>query len=261
MRYVRLWRRFVAMALVREVEYRASFLVSVLEGVAQLGLAVLTLVFLYSYTDGIGGWTAEEALMLVGVYRVADGLLALQVAPNMLRVSGYIQRGEMDFILLRPVSSRFLVSLRWLQLPEAVNVFIGLGLAFVAGERAGVDWSLAGVLAALALGACGLVIAYCLWFGSVTLAFWIVSVDPIGELFYTVWETARYPVTFFRGPVRATLTFLLPVAFATTFPTEALIGELDARLVAVGVVLAAVALLGTQLFWRVGVRRYSSASS
>jgi ABC-2 type transport system permease protein len=84
-RYLRLWRRFVIMAFVREAEYRVNFAVSVLEGIAQLALALLTFALLYRYTDTVAGWSADEALMLVGVYRAMDGLLALQVAPNMIR--------------------------------------------------------------------------------------------------------------------------------------------------------------------------------
>lgn len=260
-RYLRLWRRFVIMAFVREAEYRVNFAVSVLEGIAQLALALLTFALLYRYTDTVAGWSADEALMLVGVYRAMDGLLALQVAPNMIRAANYVSRGELDFILLRPVSSRFVVSLRWLQLPEAVNVLIGLALAWWAGERAGVEWSLAGILSAAAFAACGLVLLYCLWFLSVTFTFWLVRTASISYLFYDAWQTARYPVSFFKGAVRAILTFAIPVAFATTFPTEALLGRADGRLLLAGLLLTAAALAGTQRFWDYAVRHYSSASS
>ena len=261
LRYLRIWRRFIIMAFVREAEYRANFVVSVLEGFAQLGLAVLTFALVYSYTDEVAGWSAAEALMLVGIYRAMDGLLALQIAPNMTRVSEYVNEGELDFILLRPVSSRFLVSLRWLHLPEAANVVIGLALAIYAGQRAGVDWTLTGVLFAAALALCGLVLLYCVWFFSVTFAFWLVQVDPLGYLFYDAWQTARYPVSYFKGPVRVLLTFAFPVAFATTFPTQALLGDVEPRLLLTGVALAVLALLGTHLFWNYAVRHYSSASS
>ena len=249
------------MAWVREAEYRANLLVGVLEGLAQLGLAVLAFLLLYSFTDEVAGWSRAEALMLVGVYRVVDGVLALQVAPNMLAIGGYVRRGEMDFMLLRPVDTQFLVSLRWLQPPEAMNILIGVVLAAYAGERAGVEWSAGGVLAAALFALCGVVLLYCVWFFTVTFSFWLVQVDALELLFYTGWETARYPVGYFRGLVRALLTFAFPVAFATTFPTQALLGELDPRLLLAGVVLAALALMGTHRFWGYAVRHYSSASS
>jgi ABC-2 type transport system permease protein len=51
------------------------------------------------------------------------------------------------------------------------------------------------------------------------------------------------------------------VAFATTFPAQALLGTVDLRLLIVGIALATVALILTHLFWRYAVRYYSSASS
>ena len=136
--YLRLWRRFVVMAFVREAEYRVNFFVGVVEGAVQLGLAVLVFVILYRFTDTIAGWSRAEVLMLVGVYRMVEGLINMQIAPNLQAIWGYIRTGELDFILLRPVPSQFLVSLRRLSLPEAVNALSGLGLTIYAGNLAGV---------------------------------------------------------------------------------------------------------------------------
>jgi len=55
--------------------------------------------------------------------------------------------------------------------------------------------------------------------------------------------------------------FGFPVAFATTFPAQALLGTLQAAWLPVGAVMALLALWGTQRFWAHAVRHYSSASS
>ncbi|HEU5100834.1 MAG TPA: ABC-2 family transporter protein, partial [Roseiflexaceae bacterium] len=236
-RYLRLWRQFAITAFIREAEYRMNFVIGVGEGVAQLALAVLSFWLLFRFTDQVAGWTQAEVLMLVGVYRIADGLISVQIAPNMRAITGYIRRGEMDFILLRPVSSQFLVSLRTLDLPEAANVLIGLLLVIYAGGAAGVRWSPMNVLAAGTFGLIGLALLYTLWFVLMTFSFWLVQVDNLDTFFYSLFETARYPVVFFKGLLRALLTFVLPVAFATTFPAEALRGKADLRLLPVGVAL------------------------
>jgi ABC-2 type transport system permease protein len=260
-RYLRLWRQFVITAFMREAEYRMNFVIGVGEGLAQLALAVISFLLLYRFTDQVAGWTQAEVLMLVGIYRIVDGLINMQIAPNMEAISGYIRRGEMDFILLRPVSSQFLVSLRLLALPESVNVLIGVLLLLYASGAAGVRWSAAGVVAAGAFLLSGLLLLYALWLFLVTFAFWLVQIDNLDNFFYSLFETARYPVVFFKGLLRTLLTFVFPVAFATTFPAAALRGQADLRLLPVGFALAAAALLGTHLFWNYAVRHYSSASS
>src|SRR4051812_9993070 len=144
MYYLRLWCQFAVNAFVREAEYRANFVIGLVEGLIQLALAVLTFGLLYQFTDQVAGWTQAQILMLVGMYRAVDGVFSLLLAPNLLRISGYIRQGDMDFILLRPVSSQFYVSLRVLSLPEVPNIFIGLGLVIYAGAQAGVQWSAGG---------------------------------------------------------------------------------------------------------------------
>ena len=261
LRYLRLWHRFVVLALVREAEYRLNFLLGVAGGLVQAALALVTFALLYRFADQVGGWSLPQAFLLVGIYRIVDGLISLQLAPNLRAITGYIRDGEMDLHLLRPVSSQFLVSLRLLDLPETVNVLVGVGLTLYAGQVAGVRWSVVGVAEAAVLGLCGLVVLYALWLCTVTLAFWLVQVDTLDTLFCSLFEAARFPVSYFRGGLRAVLTFVVPLAFATTFPAEALLGTFDHRLLPIGIALAALSLLGTHLFWNYALRHYSSASS
>lgn len=258
--YLRLWRQFIIAALVRETEYRVSFLLSLLEGLAQLVLAVLGLGILYSFTDTVAGWSQPEVLMLTGVYRMVDALIAMQLAPNMNAIAGYIRRGELDFLLLRPVPQQFLVSVRRLQLSEGLNVFVGLMLLVYAGNLARVQWSVVACATAALFGLCGLILLYAVWFCAVTCSFWLQA-SPVYELFYGLIETARYPVSFFKGWIRALLTFAFPVAFVTTFPTQALTGQSNLQLLLQGLVLASISLVATHLFWDYAVRHYASASS
>ncbi len=60
---------------------------------------------------------------------------------------------------------------------------------------------------------------------------------------------------------RALLTFVVPVAFATTFPAQALLGTAAHRLLLAGIALAAFSLVGSHGFWSYAVRQYASASS
>jgi ABC-2 type transport system permease protein len=258
--YLRLWRRFVAMALVREAEYRVNFAVSVLVGAISLAVAVLTYGILYGYTEDIAGWSRAEVLMVLGCFRVVESLIELLVARNMWTIGDSIRQGDMDYVLMRPVSSQFLASLRVVNPPQAVNTLIGLGLVVYAGSMAGVEWEVSRVAAAVVFGLCGLVLLYSVWCFAVTFAFWFQS-GPLESVLFWMIDTGRYPVTFFPRWIRLFLTFVFPVAFASTFPAQALGGEIDPRLLVGGVAMAGLALLGTNRFWNYGVRRYSSASS
>jgi ABC-2 type transport system permease protein len=104
-------------------------------------------------------------------------------------------------------------------------------------------------------------IVYSLWLVMSSFAFWFVKIDNITELFYAFYEAGRYPVTIYRGLVRALLTFVIPIAFVTTFPVSALLGRLDQNTAWIGVVFAVVLIVVSNRFWNFAIRHYSSASS
>jgi ABC-2 type transport system permease protein len=109
--------------------------------------------------------------------------------------------------------------------------------------------------------ALGTVMLYCFWLMLTSVAFWVVRVDEMVNLFEGVYAAGRWPVTIYPGWLRYTLTFLIPVAFAVTIPAEALTGRLT-----IGTLLGAVALTGllvvlARLVWRLGMKNYSGASA
>ena len=74
-------------------------------------------------------------------------------------------------------------------------------------------------------------------------------------------ETGRFPINFYRGWIRAALTVIVPVAFMTTFPAQALLGRLEWWLAIVAVGLAAILFVLASAFWRFALRYYTGASS
>ena len=111
------------------------------------------------------------------------------------------------------------------------------------------------------LAACGLVLLATVWSAMSFLAFWLQSVNPIGAIYLNLVEAGRYPLVFFPAVVRTFLTFAFPVAFATTFPVQALAGDLGWAPVAGGIALSVVAMTLVRMLWRRGLRSYASASS
>lgn len=260
-RHWRYWRRCLTQAVVRETHYRVHFLATVGVGLAQLVLALVPILLLFGYTDTVNGWSGAEVVALVGLYQTVVGLMSTFVAPNMARMTRYVAEGELDQVLLRPVSAQFSVTLRWIQPAELANVVTGLLVLAGGLYRAGVTPDAAGVAQAVVLFGCGLVLLTCVWSALVYLAFWLTSVQPIAMLMYDLLRTGQYPVSFFPAAVRAFLTFALPVGFATTFPMQALAGVGSWSRVTVGLALAVAAVVLLRVYWRFALRRYSSASS
>ncbi|HET7769915.1 MAG TPA: ABC-2 family transporter protein [Chloroflexota bacterium] len=259
MKYARLFQRFFALAIMREAEYRTNFVLGVIDSVAQVALVLATYALFYRFADEIAGWTADEALLLLGVYWVFDGVWSAFFGSTLRLLGTRIEDGSLDSTLLRPASTQFLVSCTVIEFWKLSKVLVGAGLIWIAGERVGVAWSATAMLGAAAFGACGLALVYALRFTIATGTFWAPRIGELYSLFEGLYGAARYPVAYFERPFRDVLTYAVPVAFATTFPAQALLGEADWRLLPLGVALAGAALFASSWFWSFALRRYTSA--
>ena len=166
----------------------------------------------------------------------------------------------MDFMLLKPLSSQFLVSFRYFNIWRAPDAIVGsalLGYGMIADRRAG-----AGEHPPRGRHAAGRrVTTYAIWCMLTTTAFWWVRVNNMMELFNAFFVAGRFPITAFPTWVRVILTFIVPIAFITTVPASAAVGRLDWPMALGSLAIAAGFLLLSHLFWRWAVANYTSASS
>jgi ABC-2 type transport system permease protein len=93
------------------------------------------------------------------------------------------------------------------------------------------------------------------------LAFWFVRMDNALIVFPSFWEAGRWPVDVYPGWLRGILTFLVPVAFATTVPAEALTGQVQPTTFLAALVAAVGLLVVSRLVRLRGLRRYAGASA
>ena len=92
-------------------------------------------------------------------------------------------------------------------------------------------------------------------------SFWITQSLAINELFNSFFETGRFPAAAYPRWLRGVLTFVVPIILVTTVPAQALLGRAGLVLLLVAMLMAAVLLSVSILFWRYALRHYSSASS
>ena len=140
-------------------------------------------------------------------------------------------------------------------------MLMGTGVLVAALVRLGQSVGLGEAAAFIGMLVAGGVIVYSFWLILASLSFWLVRVENLLEIFQSVYQAGRWPISLYPGWLRFGLTFIIPVAFATTVPAEALTGRLGGTtlLGAVGVAILLFAV--ARLVWRLGLRRYSGASA
>ncbi len=261
MRYLRLLGAFYKYSLLGELEYRVELLANIVMSVFWLAWAVVGVTVFFMYADKMGDWSYPEVLMVVALFTLFNGLMEAFLRPNIGSVIDQIRDGTFDFVRLKPVNVQFLASFRNIVVWHLVDVVIGIGLIAYALAQLHDVPSPAQIALFVLMLLTAMCIVYALWLTIASMAFWFVRLDNITELFDGFYEAGRYPVTIYRGVVRAFLTFVVPVAFVTTFPASALLGRLDQATVLIGVTFGLLSLILASRFWRFALRHYSSASS
>ncbi len=259
-RYLRLVRIFVLTSISAQLEYRVNFVINLVTSVATAGGAVFGLVVLYGDGQPLGGWSYREALIVVGLYTLVQGYIGSFLAPNLNAIGEAIRTGTMDFNLLKPIDAQFLVSARNINLFRLTDMFVGLGL--IVWSVVGIAKSTAaGIAVSLVLLVAALAIVYAIWFMLTTTAFWFVKVANLTDMFNGLFRAGQIPITAYGGWVRALFTFVVPIAFITTVPAEALLGRASLASAFGALLSACILLIVSRLFWQFAIRSYTSASS
>ena len=260
-RHLRSLGRFWSTSLAAEMEYQANLLVELLAVAGNLAGSLFTLSLFYGHGQQLGGWSWDQALVVLGLYTLLDGFAGTLLRPNLGNLVKQVQSGSLDFVLLKPIDSQFGLSLRSFSPWGLPEMAVGLGLALVGAARAGARVNAATVSTAVLMLACGLAILYSLWFVLAATSIWFVKVWNATEVLRSALAAGRYPVSAYPPALRLVFTVVLPVAFLTTVPAQAILGLAEPRWVLASVVMAVLALATSRTFWRFALRHYTSASS
>jgi ABC-2 type transport system permease protein len=261
MTYVRLLWIHLRLGILNELQYRTNLGVQLIQSFVGLATSLLGLGVIFSKTDNLAGWGPAELLAIVGVYSLVSGLTQLVVRPSLARFMEDVRLGTLDFTLTKPVDAQMLVSMRQIEIWKLIDVLVGVVVLVVAMTQLGSTIGIAEAVAFLVALVAGVTIIYSFLLILATFAFWFVRLDNILNIFQSMYEAGRWPISVYPPWLRWMLTFLVPVGFAITVPAEGLVGR-STPTTLIGAILLAIALpLIARWFWRFGIRHYSGASA
>ena len=245
----------------QELAYRVDTLVNLLTSLMWLGWELIGLSIIFSNTNSIGGWRAGDVIALLGVFRLVNTFMQMVVWPNTEKFNRGIREGSLDYTFLQPFNSQFMVSFSRIVIWNIWNLAIGIGLIVVGMSMTSSTATLGNVATFLLLTFSGGVVIYSLWVVLIALTFWFTKFDNNVTLMQAMMDTGRFPATVYPVWLRVIVTFIVPIALATTVPMQALRGELEWWHIALALATGVVAFLLSRALWKAGVRRYSGASS
>lgn len=258
-KYLQVLRQFWSAAIGAEMEYRANFVLASLSSVGNLVGSLFSLLLFYRNGYTFSGWSWAQALIVVGIFTLLQGVSATFLVPNLNRIVRHVQEGTLDFVLLKPISSQFWLSTYTLSPWGMPDLLFGLILIGYAGQQLHLPWT--AYLVSLIPLSFGVLSLYSLWFMLGATSIWFVKIYNVTEVLRGLVEAGRFPMAAYPASYRFFFTFVIPVAFLTTAPAEVMLGRSQAGWL-VGSGLLAVALFyASHRFWQFALRFYTSASS
>jgi ABC-2 type transport system permease protein len=256
--YAALWKNSV----VREMQFKTNFVLWIVVELLWFALQLTFIGVIYSHTDHIGDWTQWQVVLLIGTSNFIQQLFTAFFLSNLVHLSELIRTGRLDFMLLLPINTRFIISLRQVDLGGFINCGFALAVMFYAGAKLGLAVTASQLFAFLLLVVASLSVHYSLLTSLSASSFWTVRAQGIVWGYYNLFNIARLPDAAFRGAFKVFFTYALPMLLVSNVPAKLIARKLEspAQMLLL-VALAAVLFALSEVIWRKSIRHYTSASS
>src|SRR5688572_22750604 len=226
MHTLKLISAFIKVNLQMSLAYRADTAIHILLNLMWLGWELLSLNIIFSNTNTLGGWGLGELIALLGVFRLVNMLMFALIWPNTEKFNQSIRDGSMDYTILQPVNSMFLVTFSRMVIWRVWELALAVVLIVIGINMSGDTTTPLQILAFCLLAISGTVIIYSLWIVLIALTFWFTKFDNNVTILHALIDAGRYPATVYPVWLQIIVTFIIPIAVATTIPLQALRGEL-----------------------------------
>jgi ABC-2 type transport system permease protein len=266
--YGRVFRAFFRNALVREMAFRSNFFITLLTRGFWFTVQVLLFDLIFRQVPQINDWNRAEYFGFMATGMLINSIVEACFMPNCARFSELIRTGDLDFALLKPIDTQFLVSLEKLDLAMTSQAGFAIGLLVYAIIQAGHQVQpLAFVMYVLLIfGA--VLFFYSLMIGLAATSIFFGRNQGLLDFWFYVTIFARYPSSIYSGSptgemVRFVFSYVLPILLVVTVPARVLLGmALDPTwLSGLTLLTAATTFFVSRMIFQWSLRHYRSASS
>jgi ABC-2 type transport system permease protein len=266
MELVRLFARLVGARVRGQMQYRVSFGLSTLSSVAATAVEFGAIVVLFGRAPRIAGWSLWQVALLYAIAETSFSIAEL-CGSGLDDFQVRVAQGTFDRVLTRPLGAFFQVLADDFALRRFGRMLQGVVVLVLAMHNAGVLWTPAKVVVLLVSLVCATALFFAILVLAAAFCFWTVQGKEATHVFtYGGVTLADYPLDIYAGWLRRFVTFVLPLAFVSYYPTLYLLDRPDplglpdwTRLLSP----AAAILMGTLAWagWSLGVRHYQSTGS
>ena len=259
--YARVFLALARCSLMTQLEYRINYLSGLLIEIAYALVKLIYVVMVYRTGCHIGLLTPDHIAKFVGSYALLTGIY-MYFYRGYTAIPDYVKTGDLDMLLVKPLSLRFLVTFRQLDYAMPLpNAAVGIALIAYGWQKTGLPvtaGSIAGFVGFILLGTATTLLFFLI---PHILAFWFVGVKSVVGLSADLWDFGNMPGRLYGRVIDGLGTFVFPIFLVTNYPIWFIMGRLTAPMLVWALLAPVLAFFLSQYLWKLALKRYTSASS
>ncbi len=262
---------FARNSLVRDMTFRTNFII---QSISSVGWVLMNLGFyllIFRYTPMIGadsGWGKFQFFVFLATTLLVNSTVQAFFMPNANEFGELIRMGGLDFALLKPIDTQFLVSLRKIEWASLANFLFGIALLIFSLAQLDFTPSVIQCVLYPAYVLCGVAILYSLMIALASMSVWMGRNQTLYDFWFYITTFSRYPMEIYQGrvgtPLRLTFTFLIPILVVINVPARMMAKPFEAQnwfLVVFAIVATGCSLAFSRWIFTRSLLSYRSASS
>lgn len=257
---MKLYGKFFVMHLKSIMEYKTSFVLSCIGQFFVSFNVFLGMYFMFQRFHNIEGFTYNEILLCFGI-TLMEFSLAESVARGFDTFDGMVRQGDFDRVLVRPRSEILQVlgsRIEFSRIGRIAQAVVMFSYGFAVSD---IKWTFGKILTVFFMLAGGTIVFSGIFLIYASICFFTIEGLEFINIFTDgAREYGKYPVCIYGKRVLLLCTFVIPYALIQYYPLLDLLdrGKPFYRLLPVA---ACLFLLPCLLFWKAGVRHYTSCGS
>jgi ABC-2 type transport system permease protein len=272
--YIRVFLTLARNSLVRDMTFRTNFIIDLVTWMAWMMMNLVFYILIFNFTPEIGvgtGWMKYPFFIFIATSLLVNSIVEMFFMMNMDELSELIRTGALDFALVKPMDTQFLVSLTKTDWSAVGNFFLGLCLLVYSLFQLGYVPTLWEIALYPIYIACGVAIYYSLMVAMAATSVWLGRNLTLLDFWFSVTMFSRYPMEIYQGrwgtPLRHAFTFIVPILVVVNVPARLLIRTLspqtfgDWLLPIFTIFITFISLGVARLVFKLALWSYRSASS
>ena len=213
------------MHLQGQMEYPSFLIGWFISNALQWGVGIGTLKAITIQFQSINGWEFNQIAFLYGLGIISHAL-SIVIFIQTWSIDGLVIHGELDRMLLRPMSVYFQFCVYYLNLIGVTDMLPGIIIFIYGAIAVGLKLSFFNIISVIIVIAGATMLRGGIYTLVGSVGYWTKSTRNLTAVVTRLGDLSiMYPLTIYNRIIQSIFTFILPLGFISFYPASAFLGK------------------------------------